>query len=202
MNKEKILGNYYNKYTSNNFFSKLFIRKYRIAFQNYLKLLDVNNVLEVGSGEGYLLRYVKEINPILNLYASDIDWKFVKTSRQNFSKAHWTVCLGEALPFDSQTFDLVLACEVLEHVSMPSIFLEELRRVGKKWLIASVPNEPWWRLLNIARLKYIKNFGNTPGHVQHWNISDFSKLITNYIEPYEIRSVFPWIFAIGKFKRN
>lgn len=200
--KENIpFGNYFNKYTSKNPLAKFFVANYKRNFQRYLHIIDQpKNVLEVGSGEGFLVGYLKEIYPNVQFTASDINWKFVKISAKNQTNANWIVCFGEELPFSRNTFDLVIACEVLEHVSFPELILKELQRVGNKWIILSVPNEPWWRLLNLARIKYIKEMGNTPGHIQHWSLSGFSKFIDNYVNIQDIRSVFPWTFALGKLK--
>ncbi|GAP09498.1 methylase [Bellilinea caldifistulae] len=201
MKKNIPLGNYYNKYTSNNLLVKFFVNKYKSAFQYFLTRIKADNILEIGSGEGYIVRYVRDIYPEVHFFASDIDWHFVKSSAKNNSDANWVVCFGENLPFSENTFDLVIACEVLEHVSSPELVLKEIQRVGNGWTILSVPNEPWWQLLNLARMKYIKSFGNTPGHIQHWNLKSFSNLIKNYIIVHNIQYVFPWIFAIGKFKK-
>ena len=36
-------------------------------------------------------------------------------------------------------------------------------------LLVSVPREPLWRALNVARGAYLRELGNTPGHVNHWS---------------------------------
>jgi 2-polyprenyl-3-methyl-5-hydroxy-6-metoxy-1,4-benzoquinol methylase len=199
--KENIpLGNYFNKYTSNNLIVKFLMKGYKTTFQKYLRQIEPTSILEIGSGEGYIIRYIREIYPNTTLLASDIDFQFVNLSAKTNTIADWIVCIGEELPFPENTFNLIIACEVLEHVAHPETLLEEFQRVGNEWILMSVPNEPWWRLLNLARMKYVKNLGNTPGHIQHWSLKSFSKLIKKYIQIHDIRSVFPWTFALGKFK--
>ena len=44
-------------------------------------------------------------------------------------------------------------------------------------MIITVPNEPLWRILNILRFKYLKDFGNTPGHVNHFSKEKLKKII-------------------------
>jgi len=63
--------------------------------------------------------------------------------------------------------DLVIACEVLEHLDAPDQALSELQRVCRGQALVSVPNEPLWRMLNVARGKYWRSPGNTPGHLQN-----------------------------------
>lgn len=43
--------------------------------------------------------------------------------------------------------------------------------------ILSVPNEPIWRIMNMVRGKYIRDFGNTPGHIQHFSMKAFKQMI-------------------------
>lgn len=52
--------------------------------------------------------------------------------------------------YDDGAFDAVVALEVVEHVPDPVKALHELRRVARRQLIISVPNEPWfsfWRFM-------------------------------------------------------
>ena len=37
--------------------------------------------------------------------------------------------LGQGLPFRDETFDVILASEVIEHLAQPEVFLAEARRV-------------------------------------------------------------------------
>jgi len=69
------------------------------------------------------------------------------------------------LPPKSQSYDLTIACEVLEHLEDPGQALTEIDRVTKQSVLISVPQEPMWRILNMARGKYWSDLGNTPGHV-------------------------------------
>ena len=81
------------------------------------------------------------------------------------------------LPFPDDSFDLVLAIEVLEHVPTPDHALSELSRVCSGTFVASVPFEPIWRAGNIVRRRYVKALGNTPGHVNHWTRWGFRKFV-------------------------
>ena len=76
-----------------------------------------------------------------------------------------------------QKYDLVVTSEVLEHMEDPERALGQLLGVCGGYLLVTVPNEPIWRILNMARGKYWRRLGNTPGHVQHWNKKTLRKLI-------------------------
>jgi ubiquinone/menaquinone biosynthesis C-methylase UbiE len=151
--------------------------------------------LEVGSGEGYILYYIQEVRPDILLIGSDISEEMVCLARNRHREIIWCVAKAENLPFLDGSFDLVIACEVLEHVLDPNIVLKQLRRVSKKFCIISVPEEPLWRILNILRGKYLRNFGNTPGHVQHWSASSISRLVKEYFDNIEVVKSVPWVFV-------
>jgi len=68
-----------------------------------------------------------------------------------------------SLSFGDDEFDMACAIEVLEHVPDPRQTLSEMARVARRWLLVSVPREPLWRVLNMARGAYLRDLGNTPG---------------------------------------
>ena len=83
----------------------------------------------------------------------------------------------ERLAFADGEFDLVAATEVLEHVPDPAAALAEMARVAGAFLLVSVPHEPLWRALNLARGAYLRELGNTPGHLNHWTRRAFVALL-------------------------
>ena len=57
----------------------------------------------------------------------------------------------------------------MEHLGDPEAALEIVAGLASPWAIVSVPREPLWRVLNLGRLKYVGELGNTPGHLHHWS---------------------------------
>jgi 2-polyprenyl-3-methyl-5-hydroxy-6-metoxy-1,4-benzoquinol methylase len=104
--------------------------------------------------------------------------------------------LGDSLPFADDEFEAATAMEVLEHVPDPDAVLVEMSRVASRWLLVSVPREPLWRALNVARGAYLKDLGNTPGHLNHWSKRSFAQLLGRHGETVELRSPFPWTMAL------
>jgi 2-polyprenyl-3-methyl-5-hydroxy-6-metoxy-1,4-benzoquinol methylase len=102
----------------------------------------------------------------------------------------------ESLDPDRHRAELVVCCEVLEHLTDPDRALEVLATLADPWLIASVPREPLWRALNMARLSYLRELGNTPGHLNHWSKSAFIDLLRPRFEVLEVRSPLPWTMAL------
>ena len=69
---------------------------------------------------------------------------------------------AENLPFADGEFDLATAIEVLEHVPTPSTRSPRWRACAQRWLLVSVPREPLWRALNMARGAYLQGPRATP----------------------------------------
>ena len=53
-----------------------------------------------------------------------------------------------------------------------------MARCAQRWLLVSVPREPVWRMVNMARGAYWKDLGNTPGHVNHWSKRSFTRMLS------------------------
>ncbi len=107
---------------------------------------------------------------------------------------------GDRLPFEDGEFEAATAVEVLEHVPDPEAVLAEMARVSSRWLLVSVPREPVWRALNLARGAYLRELGNTPGHLNHWSKRSFARLLGRFGEVVELRSPLPWTMALVRVR--
>lgn len=192
-----IAGNYFNKHESTNIVYKKLVSNYRKTLQGLISGISPQNCVEIGSGEGYILEYLHNALPIMKIFGSDIDFNLCKLGDSSHKFSSWVNMEGENIPLASASADLMVACEVLEHVQDPQKVMRELRRVCRGRIIISVPYEPIWRFLNLLRLKYIKDLGNTPGHLHHWNPNTIRDLVASYFKIITIQVSFPWIFILG-----
>ncbi len=92
--------------------------------------------------------------------------------------------------------ELIVCCEVMEHLPDPQRALSVVASLASPWAIVSVPREPLWRALNMARLKYLGALGNTPGHLNHWSHRSFVRFLKARFEVVEVRSPPPWTMAL------
>jgi len=97
--------------------------------------------------------------------------------------------------------DLLVCCEVLEHVEDPASALAALQRAASNYVVLSVPREPIWRVLNMMRGKYWGQLGNTPGHLNHWSSRSFIRLVGQYFDIVEVRNPFPWTMLLCRVRR-
>ena len=88
------------------------------------------------------------------------------------------------------------AIEVLEHVPDPAHTVAEMARVAQRWLLVSVPREPLWRGLNMARGAYLQGPRQHPGARQPLVQARFVALLGRHGEVVEARSPFPWTMLL------
>ncbi|MDR1160585.1 MAG: class I SAM-dependent methyltransferase [Syntrophomonadaceae bacterium] len=186
-------GNFYNKYETKNPLAKILMSNFTNSFFELINSITVKTIFEAGCGEGYMTNLLAE-KTNASIIASDISEKVINEARLRVIGigAEFEISSIYSIDHPDNAFDLVIACEVLEHLDNPLVALKELKRVSDKYIIVSVPREPIWRVLNIARGKYIHDLGNTPGHIQHWSMRNFKKFIEAELKIVSVKMPLPW----------
>ncbi len=195
-----VTGNTYDKYGSSNPVVKRLMANFESTLAELFAMSDPKSLLDVGCGEGVLVHeWAKQIAPArivgLDLEEASIQAGWEQRKAANLEYKIMDVS-QKGLPFKDDEFDVATAIEVLEHVPDPAQTVAEMARVASRWLLVSVPREPLWRGLNLARGAYLKELGNTPGHVNHWSKSSFVKLLSQHGEVVQARSPFPWTMLL------
>jgi 2-polyprenyl-3-methyl-5-hydroxy-6-metoxy-1,4-benzoquinol methylase len=191
-------GNTYDKYGSTN----PAVRRLMAGFQRSLAELFAraapDSVLDVGCGEGILtFEWAEQLRerPVVGVDLPDPKLEAEWRSRQR-PNLRFVASRAEGLPFGENEFDLVAAIEALEHIPDPERTVAEMARVARGHLLVSVPREPLWRALNVARGAYLRELGNTPGHVNHFSVRAFQRMLGRHGEVVEARSPFPWTMVL------
>lgn len=146
-----------------------------------LSVLPIRSIIDVGCGDG---RLIDAIPSHVNYTGIDISptqieeaRKYIEQKKQN----KVSLVLGDVMkiPFSTNSFDVALACDIVEHVLYPVALFKELRRVVKKdgYIIFGIPNEDLWEL---ARLVFFKFPLRSPDHI-------------HAIYPEDIEQAFPHI---------
>lgn len=180
------------------------IGRYLISnfFRNVENMLpkNVESLLEVGCGPGYSTEKIAEKYSLAQYCASDIDADLIELARQRNPGVQFSKESVYNINHRDGSFDLVICLEVLEHLTEPEKAVKEIMRVTNKYALLSVPNEPMWRLLNLARFKYLKELGNTPGHINHWSSNSFIKFLRSEMDVLLVRSPLPWTIILATKK--
>jgi len=192
-------GNVYDKYHSANPLARWLVARFLRAFRELLSLPTAPaRSLEVGCGEGELVRVLLERHPATRAVALDLDGGVVREAAVRAPSCLPLVADASSLPLAPGSFDLVVCCETLEHLPDPVAALQEIRRtlLPGGALVASVPREPIWRTLNLLRGAYVGRLGNTPGHRNHFGRRAFLRLLeSNGFEVEMVRTPLPWTLA-------
>ena len=191
-------GNTYDKYGSNNPVVRRLMAGFERNMYELLERAGPRTILDVGCGEGVLTEVFADRVEGGRVVGIDLDDPKLKRewaarSRDNLE---FHAAAADELPYGAGEFEAVTAMEVLEHVPAPEAVLAEMSRVASAWLLVSVPREPLWRALNMARGSYLRDLGNTPGHLNHWSRRAIADLLRGYGEIAELRSPFPWTMAL------
>jgi SAM-dependent methyltransferase len=189
-------GNTYDKYASTNPIEQRMMRGFFTAFDRFVGATRPRRILEIGVGEGIVTSRVIERFPGVPVIGLDLPDEELAV--------HWesrdlSCAFGDAgrLPFPDASFGLVMAIEVFEHLPDPPAALRELARVCSGSLIASVPFEPIWRIGNMARGRYLRDLGNTPGHVNHWTHRGFTRFVATEFDVVERVTPLPWTMILA-----
>ncbi len=193
-----VTGNTFDKYGATNPVVRRLMSGFEDALDELLARARPGSMLDVGCGEGVLThRWAQRLGSgrVVGIDLEDpklrVEWAARASENLEFRSMP-----AERLAFADDEFDLAAAIEVLEHVRDPGRTLDEMARVARHHLIVSVPREPLWRALNLARGAYVRELGNTPGHVNHFSKQAFTRLLEHHGEVIEVRSPFPWTMAL------
>lgn len=193
-----VTGNTYDKYGSSNPLVRRMMAGFESSLDEMFEKADPQSILDIGCGEGVLTqKWAMRLHPKrvvgIDLEDTVIQAEWAKREAPNLD---YRIMKAESLPFANDEFDVTTAIEVLEHVDDPDQVVAEMARVAARWMILSAPREPLWRGLNMVRGAYIRDLGNTPGHLNHWSKRAFVRLIAQHGEVVEARSPFPWTMLL------
>jgi 2-polyprenyl-3-methyl-5-hydroxy-6-metoxy-1,4-benzoquinol methylase len=193
-----VTGNTFDKYGSSNPVVRRLMRAFERELEELLRHADPQSLLDVGCGEGVLAQRFAQLLGGGRVVGVDLEEPSLQRGWQQHAAPNLTfmIARAEALPFASGEFDLVSAIEVLEHLPHPERALGEMARCAGGHLLVSVPREPLWRALNVARGAYLGALGNTPGHLNHWSARSFVNLLSRYGEVRAVRKPLPWTLAL------
>jgi SAM-dependent methyltransferase len=153
---------------------------------------------EVGCGEGELTRRL--VSRGLSVRGTDASAAVIAEARARAARegAPAAFRVGELEELDpaADAAQLIVCCEVMEHLPDPQAALSVVASLASPWAIVSVPREPLWRALNMARLRYLGSLGNTPGHLNHWSRPGFIRFLEARFEVVEVRAPIPWTMAL------
>lgn len=193
--------NFREKYTKSGMIGRILINRFYAQLSELVAQCgaDITTALEIGAGEGFSTQRIAHmLGSNVRFEASEYRGDLVSRAAARNPGINVRQESIYSLDRPDHSIDILICLEVLEHLENPQAALQELARVSKKYAIISVPREPIWRILNMARGKYLRSLGNTPGHIQHWSsgeIRDFASTRFGFVD---MRKPLPWTILLLK----
>jgi len=159
------------------------------------------SIHEIGCGEGFWTMQWSQQG--IEARGSDFSSEVIEIAKTNADDKNIPQDIFSAksiyeLTPDQDKADLIVCCEVFEHLEFTEQAIQVLKNLIGRHLILSVPREPIWRFMNFARGKYISELGNTPGHIQHWSKTSFTAFVSQHFEIIDIKTPIPWTMLLCK----
>lgn len=192
------------KYQSSNPISRRLVSNFLAAVMDLVDKVDAKEVHEIGCGEGQITGLLARAG--LSVRGCDLSAQSLAVARAEAAKAKLNIAYAQKSIYDltpeTDGADLVLCCEVLEHLTDPDEALRTLVKITRGHLIVSVPREPIWHILNMARGKYLTALGNTPGHYNHWSKRSFLEFVSLRADVLAVSSPLPWTVVLCRPKHR
>lgn len=186
------------KYQSKNCLKKFFIKLFIKRIIKIIEKFQVDNILDVGCGEGIIIYEISQKIPRIRIDGLDISSQSIQLAKKLLPDNIFFEGDIIKMPFSDNSYNLVIALEVLEHLTEPELALQELKRVTRKYCLISVPWEPYFSLGNFLSGKNIKRLGKDSEHLQFWNKKQIIGLVNKYFQVISIKLSFPWIIILTK----
>jgi methionine biosynthesis protein MetW len=136
-------------------------------------------VLDLGCRDGALTQAYLDGNEVVGV---DADQEALAEAARLGIETHWAD-LDQPLDLDDQSFDVVVAGELLEHLRDPRRLVGEVRRVLRSGgtFVASVPNA--YRLKGRLLFLFGRPPENDPTHLQMFSAADVRALLAGFDDP-------------------
>ncbi len=153
-----------------------YCKDYRIQFLAYFIKQNYSSMLDISCGEdATILKWARWLG--LNVVGTNIDQKSIEQNILDGLETY-SVDLNREnlrLPFEDNSFDIVVSTEVIEHILNPKKVVDEMVRVSKYLSFITTP---------------VGNSYYSSDHIQHWyTLEDFiNQILYDYCE-YSIRAI-------------
>jgi 2-polyprenyl-3-methyl-5-hydroxy-6-metoxy-1,4-benzoquinol methylase len=140
-------------------------------------------VLDLGCRDGMLTEFYSEDNDVLG---ADIDKKALGLAKERLGIETLWLDLNEEWPFTEASFDVIVACEIVEHLFYMDRFVEKVNASLKPGglFIGSVPNA--FRMRNRMKFLLGKEYETDPTHVRQFSYGKLQNLLLKTFEEAEI----------------
>lgn len=195
-----VVGTGSDKYQTKNPIARYALNQLLETVVAFVGSANPSTILEVGCGEGniteLLLRHTHA-----SIHATDVSLALANEAKSRIGE-HARLQFSELNIYDLEgsryASEVVVCCEVLEHLEHPDEGLRRIAKATKGLAVLSVPREPNFRLLNFFRGQHFTALGNAPGHVQHWSKPAFVKFVQTEFDVLRVKALLPWTVVLAR----
>jgi hypothetical protein len=144
-------------------------------FKKILSKIDYKKLscLDIGGGQSSVKIFIKNTKK-LDIKNADIKFNLIND-----------FIFEKKLPFKNSSFDMVVISQILEHTLNPDEIFKEAKRIAKKYILFSLPND--LTLDNRIRLLLGKSSGfSTFGHLQMLNYNQINLFLKNNLDGFAV----------------
>jgi len=153
-------------------------RHSRRLILNSIEKLDFKSVLDIGCGNGLLLSELRKRHNV-KIYGCDISEEAVNLAKKFLQEGEFYV-FDISKDFVDKKFDLVLCCDVLEHIEDYRNALLNIRKMTARYFLLTTLQ---------GRMR---EFEKNVGHVRNFNKKELSDDLSN--SGFEIIKIIEWGF--------
>jgi SAM-dependent methyltransferase len=149
------------------------------------------SVLDIGAGRGHDLLTARRLQPDTALYAIECHGPNIDILRTAGINTHSLNIEREAIPFPSESIDLVISNQTFEHLKEVFWVLHEASRVLRSGghLLIGVPNlASLHNRILLALGQQPTSLKNNSAHVRGYTRSDFVRLLSCFPMGYQLQS--------------
>lgn len=192
----------YRKHTSSSKMQRALIDKFHEKITSIVKSLEPETLLDCGTGEGFVAEEFLLAMPALQITGFDVLDESVELAQMRNPRANFSVGSIYDIDHEDNSFDVAVAFEVLEHLHEPDKALAEMARVASKYVVLSVPHEPFFCLANAARGKNLDQDpkGSDPDHRNFWGREDFGEFVSQHLDVVMLTGSMPWTICVGRVR--
>ncbi|MDB4850528.1 class I SAM-dependent methyltransferase [Gammaproteobacteria bacterium] len=166
------LNEVYSNYSREEYITDISRQKITSEFKNFIYIHNIKNVLDIACGECYFLDILREINPGLNLYATEHE-----TAKQRILNKGYEFIEGDFFPKTDIKFDLIIFTEAIEHINDVTEFLEHAYELlnPKGFIYITTPN-----FSSLERRIMGEKWGMIvpPEHLSYFTVSTLNEALT------------------------
>ena len=140
-------------------------------------------VLDLGCRDGMLTQGFLEGNEVVGV---DVDRYALSLCKEKWGIETAWLDLNVEWPWAQETFDCIVACEIVEHLFFLHPFLENVKKTLKPGglFIGSVPNA--FRLKNRWKFLFGNEYETDPTHVRQFSYDKLKEVLQSYFSHVEI----------------